>query len=269
MQALTGNLEAPFVNGVSTFTDIQFSGIGDGLVMRFTGNGSSLVASSNFAVMSIDHEAVSFVAGLSTLLFVHNMSPTMIAGAKPSNATTPRVRAKDCWANTASLCSAGMSTSVTGVDCGDGSIDCISPGPLPVCYNGSRSLPGHQVFKTGTWNLIFALSSLMWGQIQSTLIAVQVTSGPIASIDMVSQQTDTLMDEKMIPVPALSANDAYANRIIGCTGAGVTTTKIVANLDRPLISGAGLKGITHSTPFLCPQWHCERWYRRVCFHLNR
>jgi hypothetical protein len=78
---------------------------------------------------------------------------------------------------------------------------------------------------------------------------MEVTSGRIASMTIVSAPTDTLMNQNFIPVPALSAKDAYNNVVTGCGGVGVeaTTTTVVATLNSPLITGVGLKGNTEST----------------------
>jgi len=238
---LTGNLKAFFTNGTATFTDIGFLGVGTQLVLHFVANGSSLVEFHNSTVMSIDHSAISFVAGSPIHMFVDNMPPTIIAGEKPSNMLAiPTVRAKDCWNNTASLCS-DIAVSVTGV-CSDDS-NCISAGLLAACSNGSRALPHLQIFRRGAWNLTITLSSQSWGEIHTTTGQIQVAAGRIANIIVMSQPTDTLMDQHMIPVP-ISANDVFGNRIIGCGGSSITTTKIVASLNSPLINGAGLNGIT-------------------------
>jgi len=241
---ITGNLEALFVNGQAQFTDLGFSGTGGGLVMRFVANGTSLPASQNITARTIDHSPVAFVAGMPIALFAESVSPSIVAGAKPTGLTVPRLYSKDCWGNLANFCS-DVSVSVTGITCDDHDKACMSPGPLSACSNSSfRSLPEFQLFKSGVWNMTFSLSSSTWGLIHTTIGPIEVTSGQITNIQMISQPMDTLMDTSMSPAPAISANDAYGNRIIGCSGAGVVTTKIVATINSPLINGAGLKGVT-------------------------
>jgi hypothetical protein len=241
---ITGNLEAPFINGQAQFTDLGFSGTGGGLVMRFIANGTSLPASQNITAQTIDHSAVAFVAGMPIALFAESVSPSIVAGAKPTGLTVPRLYSKDCWDNLANLCS-NVSVSVTGLTCDDHDNACISPGPLSACFNSSfRSLPEFQLFKSGLWNMTISLSSSTWGLIHATIGPIEVTSGQVTNIKMISQPMDTLMDTSMSPAPAISAIDPYGNRIIGCSSAGVVTTKIVATINSPLINGAGLKGLT-------------------------
>ena len=245
--AITGNFEVPFVDGQAQFTDLGFSGTGEGLVMRFVANGTSLAASQNITARTIDHSTVAFIAGVPNVLFAESVSPSIIAGATPTGATVPRLYAKDCWGNTADICS-NMQVSVTGLTCDGQNNECMSPGPLSACSNSSsRSLPQFQLLKSGAWNITFSLSSPTIGLIHKTIGPIEVTSAQITNIQMISQPLDTLMDTLMSPAPAISANDAYGNRIIGCSGAGVITTNIVATLNSPLINGAGLKGTTVST----------------------
>ena len=75
---------------------------------------------------------------------------------------------------------------------------------------------------------------------------MEVTSGRIASMTIVSAPTDTLLNQNFIPMPALSGKDAYNNVVIGCGGVGVEATTVVATLNSPLVTGVGLKGNTKS-----------------------
>ena len=245
---LTGNLEATFAGGVAQFTDLGFAGIGQGLALRFVANGSTSLLARNF---TIDHGPVSFAAGSPHVLVVENVSPFVVAGARPSQPTTPRLRAEDCQGNQASLCLQDISVSLSGVACDHdpSGVSCMSVGEAGACINASNSsrpLSNYRVFKSGTWTLTFTVTSSVWGHIQTSVGPIQVTSGSIEYISIVSQPTDVMMDESMQPPPALAANDAFDNRIIGCSGAGVTDMQIVAHLNSRLIDGA-LKGSTAST----------------------
>lgn len=241
---LTGSVKATFVGGVARFTDLGFAGIGQELILRFFANGSTSLLAQNF---TIEHGPVEFAPGPPHTLFVENMSPYAVAGAAPSQATAPRLRAEDCRGNQASLCLQDISVAASGVACVDdpAGVSCISVGEPGECVNGSRSLTDYRVLTSGSWTLTFMVSSAVWGHIQASVGPVQVTSGSIKYISIVTQPTDTMMDEHMEPPPALAANDAFGNRVIGCSGAGVTDMKIDARLNSRLIEGA-LKGVAKS-----------------------
>ncbi len=209
---LSGTTTATAVNGVATFTNLGFSGLGVGAhTMRFTTSNPGLTVVS--AAVSVSSGAAVSMAA--------NSSVSQSARVATAVSEAPSVRVSDAGGNAVS----GVNIIFTLI-AGGGTLNPTSPVTVATGNNGVASLNSWTLGVLPVSNSVRAVSAGLAGS--PVTFNATATVGSATQLAIARQPAGATSGVVLGTQPVVEIRDAVGNRVVGATNA-VTATVATGN----------------------------------------